>query len=202
MFASTYPSSAGTALAANAARSALSRARSSAAVKGVTRATFARRMPDRNRGGAARPASGSAQAQSHCLTSMIAPARARDRDIRREVAVREARFGTHWLTHQSGAPRASNRSPGRRQGERKREPHRGTVPHACAEARLGGHKGDTVDPMTVRSVLILQVLALSAAGCIHELPPRETPGPVAAPPASLPPAPGLGRIYVDVVDGP
>src|SRR6185437_12226539 len=71
-----------------------------------------------------------------------------------------------------------------------------------AEARLGGHKGDTVDPMTVRSVLILQVLALSAAGCIHELPPRETPGPVAAPPASLPPAPGLGRIYVDVVDGP
>jgi hypothetical protein len=56
--------------------------------------------------------------------------------------------------------------------------------------------------MTVRSALILQVLALGAAGCIHELPPRETPGPVEPPPATSPPAPGLGRLYVDVVDGP
>ena len=56
--------------------------------------------------------------------------------------------------------------------------------------------------MTVRSALILQVLALTAAGCIHALPPRATPGPVVPPPATLPLAPGLGRIYVDVVDGP
>jgi hypothetical protein len=63
-------------------------------------------------------------------------------------------------------------------------------------------KADTVDPMTVRSALILQVLALTAAGCIHALPPPATPGPVVPPPATLPLAPGLGRIYVDVVDGP
>lgn len=56
--------------------------------------------------------------------------------------------------------------------------------------------------MTVRAVLILQVLALVAAGCIHVLPPRATPGPVAPPPSALPLAPGLGRVYVDVVDGP
>jgi hypothetical protein len=59
-----------------------------------------------------------------------------------------------------------------------------------------------MDRMTVSSVLIVQVLALTAAGCIHELPPRETPGPVDPPAASYPPAPGLGRLYVDVVDGP
>jgi hypothetical protein len=53
------------------------------------------------------------------------------------------------------------------------------------------------------AALILPVLALTAAGCIHALPPRETPGPVVPPPAAIsPPAPGLGRIYVDVVDGP
>jgi hypothetical protein len=63
-------------------------------------------------------------------------------------------------------------------------------------------KSDTVDPMTVRSALILQVSALAAAGCIHELPPRATPGPVVPPPETAPPAPGLGRLYVDVVDGP
>jgi hypothetical protein len=56
--------------------------------------------------------------------------------------------------------------------------------------------------MTVRPVLILQALALTAAGCIHTLPPRETPGPVVTPPAAYPPAPGFGRLYVDVVDGP
>jgi hypothetical protein len=56
--------------------------------------------------------------------------------------------------------------------------------------------------MTVRSALIVLVLALPSAGCIHALPPRETPGPVDPPPASFPPAPGLGRVYVDVVDGP
>jgi hypothetical protein len=56
--------------------------------------------------------------------------------------------------------------------------------------------------MTVRFALILHVLALTAAGCIHALPPRATPGPVVPPPATLPLAPGLGRLYVDVVDGP
>ena len=56
--------------------------------------------------------------------------------------------------------------------------------------------------MTVRSALILQVLALTAAGCIQALPPRATPGPVVPPPATAPLAAGLGRLYVDVVDGP
>ena len=56
--------------------------------------------------------------------------------------------------------------------------------------------------MALRSALILHGLALATAGCFHELPPRATPGPVVPPAATLPPAPGLGRIYVDVVDGP
>ncbi|HLK91383.1 MAG TPA: hypothetical protein VKZ18_15905 [Polyangia bacterium] len=56
--------------------------------------------------------------------------------------------------------------------------------------------------MPVRPAVIFQTLALAAAGCIHALPPRETPGPVFPPPAPYPPAPGLGRLYVDVVDGP
>jgi hypothetical protein len=56
--------------------------------------------------------------------------------------------------------------------------------------------------MTVRSALIFQLLALAATGCVHTLPPRATPGPVAPPLGSFPPAPGFGRIYVDVVDGP
>ena len=59
--------------------------------------------------------------------------------------------------------------------------------------------------MTVRPALILlglQLLALTVAGCFHVLPPRETPGPVEPPTATYPPAPGLGRVYVDVVDGP
>jgi hypothetical protein len=56
--------------------------------------------------------------------------------------------------------------------------------------------------MNIRAALLLEVLALTAAGCIHELAPRATPGPVVPPGAILPPAPGLGRIYVDVVDGP
>jgi hypothetical protein len=63
-------------------------------------------------------------------------------------------------------------------------------------------KSDTVDPMTVRSALILQVWALTAAGCIHELPPRAIPGLEVPPPATSPLAAGFGRIYVDVVDGP
>ena len=45
-------------------------------------------------------------------------------------------------------------------------------------------RADTVDPMTVRSAPILQVLALTAAGCIQALPPRATPGPVVPPPAT------------------
>jgi hypothetical protein len=49
---------------------------------------------------------------------------------------------------------------------------------------------------------MLHALALTTAGCIHALPPRETPGPVVPPPSTLPLAPGLGRLYVDVVDGP
>jgi hypothetical protein len=53
-----------------------------------------------------------------------------------------------------------------------------------------------------RGAAILPVLSLAAAGCIQELPPRATPGPVVPPPATVPLAPGLGRIYVDVVDGP
>lgn len=56
--------------------------------------------------------------------------------------------------------------------------------------------------MTVHSAQILQVLALTAAGCIHELPPRATPGPVVPPPSTYPLAAGLGRVYIDVVDGP
>jgi hypothetical protein len=53
-----------------------------------------------------------------------------------------------------------------------------------------------------RSALLIHALALAAAGCIHALPPVATPGPAAPPRASAPVAPGYGRIYVDVVDGP
>ena len=63
-------------------------------------------------------------------------------------------------------------------------------------------KADTLDPMTVSSALTLQVLALTAAGCIHALPPRATPGPVVPPPETSPLPSGFGRLYVDVVDGP
>jgi hypothetical protein len=59
-----------------------------------------------------------------------------------------------------------------------------------------------MDRMTARSALVLYGLALAAGGCIHELPPRETPGPVDPPAAAYAPTPGLGRLYVDVVDGP
>ncbi len=44
--------------------------------------------------------------------------------------------------------------------------------------------------------------ALIAAGCIHALPPPPTPGPVDVPRVAAPVAPGYGRVYVDVVDGP
>jgi hypothetical protein len=55
--------------------------------------------------------------------------------------------------------------------------------------------------MTARTALVL--LGLAAAGCVHALPPPEVPGPALPPPATDPlVAPGLGRIYVDVVDGP
>jgi hypothetical protein len=50
--------------------------------------------------------------------------------------------------------------------------------------------------------VILHGLALIAGGCIHALPPRSIPGPVIPPPETTPLAPGLGRVYVDVVDGP
>ena len=56
--------------------------------------------------------------------------------------------------------------------------------------------------MTVRSALVVYGLAFAAAGCFHTLPPRATPGPVVLPAAAYPPAPGMGRLYVDVVDGP
>lgn len=56
--------------------------------------------------------------------------------------------------------------------------------------------------LTFRVLPVFAVLAFAAAGCIHALPPRETPGPVVPPPATVPLAPGLGRVYVDVVDGP
>jgi hypothetical protein len=68
--------------------------------------------------------------------------------------------------------------------------------------KLRPEKSDTVGLMTVRSALIIHALALAAAGCIHALPPRATPGPVLPPPDTLPLAPGLGRLYIDVVDGP
>jgi hypothetical protein len=54
----------------------------------------------------------------------------------------------------------------------------------------------------VRSALFIQVLALGAAGCIHELPPVATPGPAAPPLSAAPVPPGSGRVYLDVVDGP
>lgn len=59
--------------------------------------------------------------------------------------------------------------------------------------------------MAARCATLLPVLplwALTAAGCIQALPPRATPGPVVPPAADSPPAPGQGRIYVDVLDGP
>jgi hypothetical protein len=73
-----------------------------------------------------------------------------------------------------------------------------------ARVQIPADAADTRDPMFARSALVLpvlQVLVLTA-GCVHALPPRETPGPVEPPPAPFPPAPGMGRIYVDVVDGP
>ncbi len=51
--------------------------------------------------------------------------------------------------------------------------------------------------MTLRAAL----LAL-AAGCIHTIPPVGTPGPAEPPLAPNPIAPGRGRVFVDVVDGP
>lgn len=46
------------------------------------------------------------------------------------------------------------------------------------------------------------MLALTAAGCVHTLPPVATPGPVDTPSTGGPVPDGRGRIYVDVVDGP
>jgi hypothetical protein len=43
---------------------------------------------------------------------------------------------------------------------------------------------------------------LLSVGCIHELPPPPTPGPIQPPPLDRPVPPGDGRIYLDVVDGP
>ena len=56
--------------------------------------------------------------------------------------------------------------------------------------------------MITRSTLLIHALALTAAGCIHTLPPVATPGPAAPQRGGLPGPPGYGRIYVDVVDGP
>jgi len=53
-----------------------------------------------------------------------------------------------------------------------------------------------------RSALFIHALALTAAGCIHELPPVATPGPAAPPLSAAPVPPGRGRVYLDVVDGP
>lgn len=56
--------------------------------------------------------------------------------------------------------------------------------------------------VTPRSAPLIPALALVAAGCIHAFPPVATPGPVDPRRATAPVAPGHGRLYVDVVDGP
>jgi hypothetical protein len=45
-------------------------------------------------------------------------------------------------------------------------------------------------------------LAVGIAGCTHQLPPVATPGPAVPPAEATAPAPGFGRVHVDVVDGP
>jgi hypothetical protein len=45
-------------------------------------------------------------------------------------------------------------------------------------------------------------IVLATTACIHELPPVATPGLAAPPLSDAPVAPGRGRVYVDVVDGP
>jgi hypothetical protein len=55
--------------------------------------------------------------------------------------------------------------------------------------------------MTARTVSLVTPLLLSA-GCVHVFPPPPVPGPVQPPAYEAPIPPGLGRVYVDVVDGP
>jgi hypothetical protein len=55
--------------------------------------------------------------------------------------------------------------------------------------------------MTPRRTLLAAFLLLSA-GCVHVFPPPPVPGPVTLPRFEAPIAPGQGRVYIDVVDGP
>jgi hypothetical protein len=55
--------------------------------------------------------------------------------------------------------------------------------------------------MTPRRTLLVASLLLSA-GCVHVFPPPPVPGPVQPARFEAPIAPGQGRVYVDVVDGP
>jgi len=55
--------------------------------------------------------------------------------------------------------------------------------------------------MTPRRTLVVASLLLSA-GCVHVFPPPPVPGPILPLRFDAPIAPGQGRVYVDVVDGP
>jgi hypothetical protein len=53
----------------------------------------------------------------------------------------------------------------------------------------------------LRRTLRVAFLSLSV-GCVHRIAPPPVPGPVQSPRFEAPIPPGLGRVYIDVVDGP